>query len=254
MKLNEEKIVTLYKKEKKSTVEIAKEFDTNPTRVNRILKRNGVKLRTKSQSQKLNLKKNGHPCEGKAVSEETKVKISKSVSESFDDERREKYSQRMIKRWEKMPVKQKEKLIEGMREGIRKASQNGSKIEHFFVAKLRENHYNINVHEKYTLSSSSNELELDIVIPDLKIAIEIDGPSHTYPIWGEDKLEKTLKYDARKNGLLTKSGYKVIRVNYTHRRCTKYIMEDVFNQLLEVIKKIENNKRTKNVTGIFFEK
>ena len=49
-------------------------------------------------------------------------------------------------------------------------------------------------------------------IHDLKTIIEIDGPSHFLPIWGEDKLQKQINADLRKSGALLSKGYAVVRV------------------------------------------
>lgn len=46
--------------------------------------------------------------------------------------------------------------------------------------------------------TSAIEQELDIFIPELKLAIEINGIVHYKPIYGEQTLERTLKSDAIK--------------------------------------------------------
>ena len=49
-------------------------------------------------------------------------------------------------------------------------------------------------------------------IPSLKTIIEIDGPSHFLPIWGEEKLQKQIKADDQKTGLILSKGFEIIRV------------------------------------------
>mgnify|MGYP001606126201 CR=1 FL=1 len=49
---------------------------------------------------------------------------------------------------------------------------------------------------------SHEQLELDLYLPALGVAIEIDGPSHFLPIYGEDALMKTQLASQVKNGLL----------------------------------------------------
>ena len=49
-------------------------------------------------------------------------------------------------------------------------------------------------------------------IPSLKTIIEIDGPSHFLPIWGEEKLQKQIKADDQKTGLILSKGFVIIRV------------------------------------------
>jgi very-short-patch-repair endonuclease len=49
-------------------------------------------------------------------------------------------------------------------------------------------------------------------IPSLKTIIEVDGPSHFLPIWGEEKLRKQIKADVNKTGLILSKGYVIIRI------------------------------------------
>lgn len=58
-----------------------------------------------------------------------------------------------------------------------------------------------------------NGLEIDIHLPDIKIAIELNGPIHYHPIYGKDKFEKTIENDARKMAQLSKLGYGIIVVD-----------------------------------------
>ena len=61
-------------------------------------------------------------------------------------------------------------------------------------------------------------MEMDLLLPEIPLAIEVDGITHWRPIYGdtpEEKEEKLLKKqdaDARKNGLLFDAGYKVLRI------------------------------------------
>ena len=49
-------------------------------------------------------------------------------------------------------------------------------------------------------------------IPELKTIIEVDGPSHCLPVWGEEKLQKQINADLRKDGIFLTRGYVVIRL------------------------------------------
>ena len=64
-----------------STIVLAKELDTYPKKIERILKRNGQSLRSKSESQALAIKEGRakHPTEGSQRTEEQKIKISKGT-------------------------------------------------------------------------------------------------------------------------------------------------------------------------------
>ena len=68
-----------------STITIAKELHTYPKKIERILKKNGTSLRTKSESQSLAIKKGRakHPTEGSHRTEEQKIKISKGAEQRW---------------------------------------------------------------------------------------------------------------------------------------------------------------------------
>jgi very-short-patch-repair endonuclease len=51
------------------------------------------------------------------------------------------------------------------------------------------------------------KLEIDILIEELKLAIEINGPTHYAPIFGATRLETTQKRDAIKTDYLLNNGY-----------------------------------------------
>lgn len=56
-------------------------------------------------------------------------------------------------------------------------------------------------------------LEIDLFLPDLKIAIELNGPCHYIPIFGAEALEKTKNKDGFKLQFLQKSKIKFFIVN-----------------------------------------
>ena len=64
----------------------------------------------------------------------------------------------------------------------------------------------------YTFNKNEN-LEIDLFIPALKTAIEIDGPAHFLPIWGQQSLERHIRADAQKAGLLINRGFVVLPRN-----------------------------------------
>jgi hypothetical protein len=49
----------------------------------------------------------------------------------------------------------------------------------------------------------------------MSVAIEVDGPSHFEPVWGEDVLKKNQKYDTKKNGLILGKELVLIRIKQT---------------------------------------
>lgn len=53
-------------------------------------------------------------------------------------------------------------------------------------------------------------LEIDIHIPALRLAIELNGPMHFKPMWGADKLAAIQRNDQRKSELIAGLGYRVL--------------------------------------------
>ena len=87
-----------------------------------------------------------------------------------------------------MSVDQKEQMQRKRVDAIRKSAKEGSKLEKFFQEKLSQAGFNVRMH---VVTIPAENLEIDLYIPDLKTIIEVDGPSHFLPIWGEDKLQKS---------------------------------------------------------------
>lgn len=55
--------------------------------------------------------------------------------------------------------------------------------------------------------------EVDIVIPDRKIAVELNGPVHYFPLFGEDKLAKIKAADLSKQAELEADGYELLVID-----------------------------------------
>ena len=92
---------------------------------------------------------------------------------------------------------------------IQLAATQGSKLEQFLQKRLQSAGFSVRMHE---LIIPAENLEIDLYIKELKTIIEVDGPSHFYPIWGEEKLQKQINADLRKSGALLSKGYVVIRI------------------------------------------
>lgn len=87
--------------------------------------------------------------------------------------------------------------------------------------------------------------ELDIYLPTLKIAIECDGPCHTFPIYGEETLIKTQERDAKKDILCEQIGIKLIRIKLPldSRLYSQFIKDELNNSVIPTIKQwiLDNN-------------
>ena len=97
--------------------------------------------------------------------------------------------------------------------------------------------YSVIFHKKGLVPN--DKLEVDIFLPTLKLAIEIDGPAHFLPIWGEESLQKHIRADAEKAGLLIARGYAILRVKNVIRNLSAKNMRDALEGVITAVKKVE---------------
>ncbi len=236
---------TEYWDNNKSTYAIAKDLAVTSTRVLNALKKQGIKRKTKSQAQKAALKsgRHPHPTEGTTHSAEVKRKISQSRVENWNnltEEERQEYSELFSsaakKQWEDMSLEERSRRRKVALDGIREASKKGSKLENYIITTIRSNGYEIRPRLKTLIPNE--RLEVDMYLPQLKTVIEIDGPSHFLPIWGEKNLRRNQLADSNKNGLLLGSGFVIIRVKNVHMQLSQYVMRAVGENILELLTKL----------------
>ena len=239
---HKEFLIEQYITKQKSTYEIAQELSTYPNKIRRALKSLGVDLRTKSQAQTVAISagRHEHPTKGKQRTESEKVAISNGMStfwDNMDDEERDRRSELSKYQWEQMSEQEKDNLRRAAAEAVRKASKEGSKIEKFVYEGLTKAGYETIFHKRGLLAN--DKLEVDLFLPVLRTAIEIDGPAHFLPIWGETNLQRHIRADAQKAGLLINRGFAIIRVKNLIKNLSAKNMRDVLNSIIVELKKIE---------------
>lgn len=207
-----------YNKEQLSFAQIAEMYDTYSNKVRRDATKLGFKIRTKSEAQKIALTsgRHKHPTKGEKRSEEVKQKIGKGIMESWENLTDQELNSRKAKakeNWDKLTDDEKENLIYKANLAVRKSSDEGTKLEKFLLNKLLQAGYKVDFHKEQFLSNT--KLQIDLFLPTMNVAVEIDGPSHFSPIWGEDALKKNKKYDNKKNGLILGRGMALIRIKQT---------------------------------------
>ena len=239
---HKEFLIEQYITKQKSTYEIAQELSTYPNKIRRALKSLGVDLRTKSQAQTVAIStgRHEHPTKGKQRTESEKVAISNGMStfwDNMDDEERDRRSELSKYQWEQMSEQEKDNLRRAAAEAVRKASKEGSKIEKFVYEGVTKAGDETIFHKRGLLVN--DRLEVDLFLPVLRTAIEIDGPAHFLPIWGEANLQRHIRADAQKAGLLINRGFAIIRVKNLIKNLSAKNMRDVLNSIIVELKKIE---------------
>ena len=237
----DKQIIEMYNDQSKSTYEIAKSLDTYPNKIRRTLIKHGYKLKDKSQAQKNALKSGRctHPTAGKKRTQDEKLRISEGMEthwEKMTEEQRQDRVNQAKERWKKMDASQKEKMCRLATDAIRKAGKEGSKLEKFVMDKLIESGYTVDFHNKTLIPNE--KLEIDLYIPALKTIIEVDGPSHFLPIWGEEKLQKQIKADLQKSGRILSRGFAIIRVKAIANASLKK-KENLISNIVSTLKSIE---------------
>ena len=253
MALTKEWLEEEYHNKNRSFADIATELGTYANAVRRAALKFGIRMKNKSEAQSAAIKssRHPHPTKGTTRSKETKIAIANGVSQSWKDMSETDYEQRVKlaqDNWNDMSFEQKRHMQSLAIEAVRKTSREGSKLEKFIVNTLREQNYVIEFHKKGILAN--NKLEVDIFMPTNGIAIEVDGPSHFLPIWGQEALLKTVKADNEKNGLLIHFGLKVIRIKQSKKNLSTKDMRDVATL---VIAQIEEIKKLSKKEGAIFE-
>lgn len=253
-KIDEAYVIEQYNKNK-STCAIAKELSTYPKKIERILKKNGHQLRSKSEAQSLAIKsgRKEHPTKGKKRTKEEKEKISISKEKSWkntSDKDRQKFADAARERWEKIPADKKREMMEKAGRALRMTTIEGSKAEKSLKQKLTSEGYHVILHKKDLIEGN---FEIDLFLPEINTIIEIDGPQHFLPIFGEKRLKDVIKFDNIKNGLLVSKGYCVIRVKYLCKNLSQSTERKLWNLVYSEVKKISDNFPTKDKRFIELE-
>lgn len=243
-------LIKEYEQNKKSFQDIAKENNTYANKIRRDAIRLNITIRDKSQAQKNALisGKIAHPTKGKTRSEKTKEKIGKAVLNSWENMSDVDLKKRKLQakiNWDNKTEDEKAVILREANIAVRETSKKGSKLEIFLFNKLLESGYSVDFHKEQSILNT--KLQIDLFLPKENIAIEIDGPSHFEPVWGDDALKRNKKYDNTKTGLIIGKGLFLIRIKQS-RDFSKTRAAIVFDQLIDAINTIivgSNTNQTK---------
>jgi very-short-patch-repair endonuclease len=233
-------LVKEYELNQKSFQDIASQHGTYANKIRRDAIKYKIKIRDKSQAQKnaLQTGKASHPTEGKERSESVKNKIGKSVMnawENLDDSVLKQRKDRARQNWENLSDDIKENILREANAAVREASKNGSKLEKYLLDRLLKDGYRVDFHKEQSLLNT--RLQIDLFLPTLNIAIEVDGPSHFKPVWGQDNLKRNKGYDNKKTGLILGKGLVLIRIKQT-KDFSKARADSIYTQLQKHIQDI----------------
>lgn len=215
----------LYVKRQMSFPQIAELVGTYPNKIRRDAKKLGIPIRSTAQAQAVALKsgRHSHPTEGKQHSQASKLKISNKMATTWaelTDEEREYRSQIGREHWESLSDEEKSRLRAQAGEAIRQAAKEGSKLEKFLYDTLTNHGFVVEFHRERIVTNQ--RLQIDLFLPELNTAIEVDGPSHFRPIWGHETLERNRRSDNQKSGLILGQGWCLIRVRQTQSLSLAY--------------------------------
>lgn len=229
-----------YYNENLSLKQIADKLGTYSNKIRRDAIRLNIKLRDKSEAQKNALETgiHKHPTKGQKRTENTKEKIGRSLVESWNTLSQDELNQRkqLAKiNWENKSDNEKSNMLTKANQAVRLASKEGSKLEKFILQKLLADGYKVEFHKEQNLVNT--RLQIDLFLPTINTAIEVDGPSHFSPVWGDDVLKRNISYDNKKTGLMLGKGLVVIRIKQTKDFSNSRALM-IYDQLKAVIQQI----------------
>lgn len=226
-----------YLANQKSFADIAKDLGTYTNRVYRLAKKFEIPIRPKSESQKLVLSqgKKPHPTAGRKMSDKTKELISNKVSErwaSLSDEEKAEISKQKKETWNRLSEAEKQDFFQKGIKAVLESAKSGSKLEKWLYQELTKNGYKVDFHKEQKLMNE--RLQIDLYLPKLGVAIEVDGPSHFEAVWGEKAFNRNVRADQEKTGLLLSKGLRIIRIKNVKCFSQKF-KRDTLSKLLNAL-------------------
>lgn len=228
----------------KSFKTIAESVQSYANKIRRDAIKYGIQIRNKSEAQS-NAIKTGthkHPTKGTKRDKETKLKIGKSVMKQWlelDPQELNRRKDMARKNWESLDKDVKENILDKANKAVRESSKTGSKLEKFILNKLVGSGHRVDFHKEQVLANT--RLQIDLFLPTMNLAIEIDGPSHFDNIWGDIALKRNKQYDQKKSGLITGKGFSLIRIkqisDFSETRATV-----LWDKLKELVKSYDSPK------------
>jgi len=234
-----------YVNNQESAYTLAKELNTHGKKIYRALKKHNLPIRSKAESQKLALEKGraNHPTKGKPRDMKVKNQIGQKMHNYWKSLPPETIQARIDASreiWDNIPEKTRELMLKKSHVALRKAAQDGSKVEKMILTALIGQNYKCQVHKKFLFPDS--ECSVDIYLPIQGICIEINGPSHYLPIWGEERLKETVERDLAKVEQLLANGHAVIIIQNPKGYYSKSAISEFLKKFIPFMKNVCNCK------------
>lgn len=223
-----------------STVQLSKEYGVSCPTISKILKKNGEEIRSRSDRQKVALQTGRSPPLNRKWDKKRREKHSermKKVYDSLPQEKIEEHREKSRIAYEQRSEEEKKRLTKLGSESSIRATKIGSKAERYLAAALKKNGYKIKFHCNNIFYGE--KLQIDMMIPSIKVVIEVDGPTHYSKIFGVERLEKQRIADNRKNGLVMDHGFVMIRIRNDKKNFTDFFGERMANRVLEILEEIK---------------
>lgn len=232
----------LYVDQELSFADIATQYNTYANKVRRDAIKFKIAIRDKSEAQKnaLSKGKHKHPTKGKKRDENIKAKIGKSVMnrwQNLSEQEIKVIKQKAKDNWEKMSDDEKLNMKQSAQVAVRQSSKTGSKLEKYLLNRLLNDGWKVDFHKEQMLLNT--KLQIDLFLPTINTAIEVDGPSHFLPVWGEDSLQKNIKYDNKKNGLILGKGLALVRIKQV-KDFSPTRADLIYDRLAQALNQIKN--------------
>lgn len=239
VEINAQVVRELYLEQGLSMRSVAETIGVPLATLSRFMKKQGIFARSKGEAQKNFLKENDHQMKGRRHTAETKKKISSKLGEFWDslsdDEREEvkkKIGSAWRRKWAGMSDAERKLMMEGLSARARDAQGQGSRLERFIAEELRKRGYV--VEERTTNYTTGKDFEVDLALPKERIAIEVDGPTHFLPIYGEEHLAQQQERDARKDDMINTTGYSVLRIRDNNGPLSQLRIDKIVQAIDEV--------------------
>lgn len=237
--INEDDVKRLYQDDGLSMREVAKRLDVPLATLSRFMKKHGITSRDKAQAQKNYLTDHEHQMKGRTHSSETKQKISRglgefweSLSEEQTEELKRKIGSAWKRKWAAMSEAERRMTMEELGSKAKETQGKGSRLERFIAEELRKRGYT--VEERSTNYTAGKSFEVDIALPKERVAIEVDGPTHFKPVFGEEHLAEQQERDKRKDEMILSSGYSVLRVRDDNGPLSQLRIDKIEQALKEI--------------------